>query len=157
MRLNTLDTKEKSYILMGTPISLLVELPINLTMQAGNTIAFESKIIPFVPEERTGFTRYTWLHGLVGRVKPWSFNTLSWSQKSWADTVGEKIHDIFFQGFPHDIAGLLLGVTIGNTELFTADMEDNFKNAGLTHILVVSGSNITFLIVFLSFFLQYLP
>lgn len=39
----------------------------------------------------------------------------------------------------------------------TSDIKSEFKNSGLTHILVVSGSNIAFVILIFSFILQYFP
>lgn len=48
-------------------------------------------------------------------------------------------------------------MTIGSSDYLTSDVKEAFTLSGITHILVVSGSNIAFLIVFLNFFLKYLP
>lgn len=50
-----------------------------------------------------------------------------------------------------------MGVTIGNTDLLTDELKDDFKNSSLTHILVVSGANIAFVMLIIGFFTKYLP
>lgn len=64
---------------------------------------------------------------------------------------------ILFAGFPENIAGIILGMTIGNIELLTTETKKSFTNAGITHILVVSGSNIAFVVVILTSILRYFP
>lgn len=44
---------------------------------------------------------------------------------------------------------------IGVDEYLETDVKSAFMKSGITHILVVSGSNIAFLIMFLMFFLKY--
>jgi competence protein ComEC len=55
------------------------------------------------------------------------------------------------------MAGIILGMTIGNIELLSSEVKKSFTNAGITHILVVSGSNIAFVIVLLTGILRYTP
>lgn len=48
-------------------------------------------------------------------------------------------------------------MTVGMTDLLSSDTKADFIGSGLTHILVVSGSNIAFLILLITFFLKYIP
>jgi competence protein ComEC len=64
---------------------------------------------------------------------------------------------VIWRGFPEDMAGIILGMTIGNIELLSTEVKKSFTNAGITHILVVSGSNIAFVIVLLTGILRYTP
>ena len=48
-------------------------------------------------------------------------------------------------------------MTIGVVDLLPKDVAKNFLGSGLTHILVVSGSNIAFLILLIGFLLRYFP
>ena len=48
-------------------------------------------------------------------------------------------------------------MVIGMDQYLENDVKDAFMKSGITHILVVSGSNIAFLILFLMFFLKYTP
>ena len=66
-------------------------------------------------------------------------------------------NDTFESYFPRDIAGTLLGMTIGSIDLLSRETKDAFIATGISHILVVSGSNIAFLIILLTFFLKYFP
>lgn len=46
-----------------------------------------------------------------------------------------------------DIYAITIGLSIGNTEFIDGKLEENFKNAGLLHILAVSGTHMTYLIL----------
>lgn len=48
-------------------------------------------------------------------------------------------------------------MTIGVIDLLSENVKKDFIGSGLAHILVVSGSNIAFLIIFLSIFFRYIP
>ncbi len=48
-------------------------------------------------------------------------------------------------------------MTIGSTDLLQTETKKEFIQSGISHILVVSGSNIAFVILFLVFFLKYIP
>jgi competence protein ComEC len=43
---------------------------------------------------------------------------------------------------PPDRAGLLVGMALGDTSLLPADLERDFRAAGLTHLMAVSGANL---------------
>ncbi len=51
---------------------------------------------------------------------------------------------------PRSLAALSSGVTLGDQSLFTQEEISNFQNASLSHIMVLSGFNITVLILFFS-------
>lgn len=53
--------------------------------------------------------------------------------------------DQIFANLPSREAGILAGVMLGNKEGLTWEMKENFKNTGLMHILVASGSNLMLL------------
>lgn len=52
---------------------------------------------------------------------------------------------------PRSVASLAAGTTLGDDSLFSKEDLDNFRIAGLSHIIVLSGFNITILIVFFSY------
>lgn len=45
------------------------------------------------------------------------------------------------RGLPADVRGLTLGMTIGDTDQVPADLEDDMRVTGLTHLTAVSGSH----------------
>ncbi|MDD3303283.1 MAG: ComEC/Rec2 family competence protein, partial [Candidatus Gracilibacteria bacterium] len=52
---------------------------------------------------------------------------------------------------------LLSGILIGARENIPKNLSKDFNNSGTTHIIAVSGFNITILIIFLGFFLKFVP
>jgi predicted membrane metal-binding protein len=48
-------------------------------------------------------------------------------------------------------------MSIGNIELLDPETKSAFTQAGIIHILVVSGSNIAFVILIISKLLSYIP
>ena len=53
-----------------------------------------------------------------------------------------------------DIAGLLQGLLLGGSGGFTPEMQQKFRVTGITHIVAISGFNITLIIVCLQFILE---
>ena len=57
-----------------------------------------------------------------------------------------KIVGVIEKSLPRQQAGLLNGVLIGYREGLTKDVQAAFSNAGLAHIMAVSGANVAFLV-----------
>lgn len=85
------------------------------------------------------------------------FSRIHKNDPGYVEQLQDWAKAVLFRGFPEDIAGIILGMTIGNIELLTTETKKSFTNAGITHILVVSGSNIAFVIIILSGILRYIP
>lgn len=138
-------------------IGILLEIPNNLHIYPWDTIKYTGKIIKIINTPLKWFSGYAWYNKVYGksvvpifsRVHIAPMSTL-WEIQKWAKSV-------LFAGFPENIAGIILGMSIGNTELLSSETKKSFTNAGITHILVVSGSNIAFVIVILTSILRYLP
>ncbi len=67
------------------------------------------------------------------------------SVKLAALNVRSRIVNVINKCLPREEAGLLSGMLIGYREDLTEDMEDAFRDAGLTHIMAVSGANVLFI------------
>jgi ComEC/Rec2-related protein len=135
--------------------SIFLEVPSNLTLISGDRITVEGKIRKNISFPLKGFSRYAFFQGGYGYlfvstfqrdkiVKPWFFSSI----------VGYW-RVLYEDGFPREIAGTLLGMTLGSFELLPSDLKSSFIASGISHILVVSGSNIALLIIFMIFFLKY--
>lgn len=48
-----------------------------------------------------------------------------------------------------DTAGLLIGMTLGNTNGMSTELQDSFRDNGLFHLVAVSGTNIGLIILFM--------
>lgn len=66
-------------------------------------------------------------------------------------TLRSKLVDVINRSLPPQQAGLLNGMLIGYREGLSREVEDAFSDAGLSHIMVVSGANILFLVMPLLF------
>lgn len=71
-------------------------------------------------------------------------------------SVRNRIVHVIQKSLPRQQAGLLNGMLIGYREGLSEEVQEAFSNAGLTHIMAVSGANIAFLILPLSFLLKLL-
>ncbi len=66
-------------------------------------------------------------------------------------SIRDRIVSVIDNSLPRQQAGLLNGMLIGYREGLSEEVQTAFGNAGLTHIMAVSGANIAFLILPLSF------
>jgi competence protein ComEC len=65
--------------------------------------------------------------------------------------IKDRIVSVIDRSLPRQQAGLLNGMLIGYREGLSREVTDAFCDAGLTHIMAVSGANIVFLIIPLAF------
>ena len=70
--------------------------------------------------------------------------------------IRKRIVYVIENSLPRQQAGLLNGMLIGYREGLSEEVQDAFSNAGLTHIMAVSGANVAFLILPLAFLLKLL-
>ena len=79
---------------------------------------------------------------------------------NWPVQAGLKIRKrivyVIDNSLPRQQAGLLNGMLIGYREGLSEEVQEAFSNAGLTHIMAVSGANVAFLILPLAFLLKLL-
>lgn len=74
------------------------------------------------------------------------FNLITFIQNNIFETLGKLL--------PKEQLGILLGMIIGDTFYITDEIEDAFKQSGITHLLAVSGSNVTYIILVTKFLFQ---
>jgi predicted membrane metal-binding protein len=77
--------------------------------------------------------------------------------ESWLDFIREKFLTSIKSIFPHDEANLLSWILIWERSETSKEIQSDFNNSGLTHIVAVSWFNITIIIVFLSYILKIFP
>lgn len=159
LQIDSIQTAEKIFkISEKNNIGIFVDIPKNLTLNMGDVIRFHGKVTPiYEGESIEDFEKYSWLHQSYGKSSLYSFQRLQSQEKNFFKKTSESVKNLIFNSFPKHISALLLGITIGNTDLMTQEIKSDFQNSSLTHILVVSGSNIAFLILFLEFFIKYFP
>ncbi len=150
---STIESKPLRSLDMG----IFVEIPNNLHINIGDTIAYTGKMYNVINFPLSGFAGYAWYNEIYGKSRVPVFQRIHQIHPSRLEKIQIWAKSVLFAGFPENIAGIILGMTIGNIELLTNETKKYFTNAGITHILVVSGSNIAFVIVILSTILRYIP
>ena len=137
--------------------SLFIEIPSNLTLEVWDRIRFSGLIKKNITFPLLGYDRYAYFHGWFGYIFLTTFFREPWGDTGIIHHVKDFWIVAFERYFPRDVTGTLLGMTIGSIELLTQEVRAAFLASGTSHILVVSGSNIAFLIIILTFFLKYIP
>lgn len=64
--------------------------------------------------------------------------------------IKRYIENTFSLILPSDYAGIINGMLNGQTKGVSENVLEDFKNSGVTHLLAVSGSNVAYIIMFLS-------
>ncbi|MDD3302603.1 MAG: ComEC/Rec2 family competence protein [Candidatus Gracilibacteria bacterium] len=73
------------------------------------------------------------------------------------DLFRNKLIKIINNIYPNEESILLSGILIGARENIPKELSNDFNNSGTTHIIAVSGFNITILIIFLGFLFKFIP
>lgn len=63
--------------------------------------------------------------------------------------VRKKIIEIYQKSLPEPYAGLIAGVVLGDKGALTSDFWEQVRTVGVAHVVVASGTNITFVVSFL--------
>ncbi len=131
----------------------------NLDISEGNILSFSSQIYPIRWEE--SYVAYFTSQWIYFRTFPISFvlegqyPSFFLFQKIWElrmHLIG-KMNEFF----PHNESIFLAGILLGARESIDTDILNSFNNAGLTHVIAVSGFNITILLLFFWFLFSYTP
>lgn len=147
----------KNVTLVSNSVGIFLEIPNNLHISEWDTIEFTSKLSSIINWSLEWFSGYAWYHEIYGKSAVSLFKRIKIAPLDPLKKIQVWAKSVLFAGFPENIAGILLGMTIWNIELLTSETKQAFMNAGITHILVVSGSNIAFVIVILTWILRYIP
>jgi ComEC/Rec2-related protein len=138
-------------------IGIFLEIPNNLHISINDTIEYSGKIVWVIDHPLKGFAGYAWYHRVYGKSTIPIFHRITIGEIGTLGKIQQWAKSVIFKWFPGNIAGIVLGMTIGNIELLSSETKKSFTSAGITHILVVSGSNIAFVIVILTSLLRYIP
>ena len=135
---------------------ILVEVPSNLKIYPWESIKFESKIDGISLLWDDGFKKYAFWKWLYGKTRISTFQRKT-SKNGWITTsIQEKAKQAIFRWFPRAEAWVILGMVLWNIDLLKKDIKNQFLLSGTTHILVVSGSNIAFVLLIMSVLFRYI-
>ena len=69
--------------------------------------------------------------------------------QSFGAGIRNKIIAIYLKVLPQPMSGLLAGITLGSKGALTAEFYNRTKLTGVAHVVVASGTNVTFVVSFL--------
>ena len=111
--------------------------------------AFGLKVsLPLFPEVYYG-DRVV-LEGIVGDGKLRNAKLISLDNfTGFGSGIRKKLIDFYQQTLPQPMAGLVAGITLGSKRSLTSDFWQKVKNTGVAHVVVASGTNVTFVVSFI--------
>lgn len=90
------------------------------------------------------------VEGIIDGQKLIKTKLISVSQnKSFGSGVRNKIIAFYQRVLPQPMSGLTAGITLGSKGIILSDFWNKVKNTGIAHVVVASGTNVTFVISFL--------
>lgn len=138
-----------------------IELPFNVSLYEWDTVSFSSKIYQINNFSQYNYKLFLASQNIFFRAYPIRIEKGPRQQKKQFSLSVSKIRMRIITSlselYPKEESILLGWMLIGARENIPKNLESNFNNSWLTHIIAVSGYNITILILFLSFFLSFFP
>lgn len=108
----------------------------------GQTVDLQASARPL--DEERAFDGYLRRLGVVARLSV-SGTTVSADEGALirsTNHVRDRVRNAAARGLAGDRAGLAVGLVTGDTSLLSAATEERMRDAGLTHLVAVSGSNV---------------
>ncbi|QFR38614.1 ComEC/Rec2 family competence protein [Candidatus Gracilibacteria bacterium 28_42_T64] len=142
-------------------IKAIIIIPFNLKPEKGYIIESQVKLYALHNSPEFQYKNYMLSKDIYFKSYLNSFEIIK-IQKSHKILEGiyyirNKFLETIHQIYPSEEAIFLGGILIGARENLPDSLKTDFNNSGLTHFIAVSGFNITILIIFLAFILQYFP
>jgi competence protein ComEC len=140
---------------------ILVTFPDSRGREIDQIISFTGKLSLPMNNEAFDYRTYLLLSDVFVTTKA-SFPDIVGLQKSssvvlFIRSTREKLLSTIENIYPGESAKLLEGILIGERANLSGETKKSFNNVGLTHIIAVSGFNITIILIFLSFLFRSFP
>ena len=120
-------------------------LPRYPAVSALDRISFKDRLEPAAPND--AFGQYLARAGIGYIVRPRSFDLLGAGDSPLAELerVRRTSADLLAKALPQPQAGLATGLLVGLRDQLARDVSDDFRAAGLSHIVAISGSHLALL------------
>ena len=113
----------------------------------GDLVEIKGKILPPLPEAKLYYAK----EGISGLMNFPAIELVKSGQGSWIFSrlfqFKNKIESVFQQNLPREKAAFLAGLTLGEREDFTKEFQQKMKLSGTTHLVALSGYNISVIIL----------
>ena len=125
-------------------------------------ISFKGEYIkPEIQRNYKGFDYSIYLksQGIYGTIKVDSdIKVIKGNNLSFISLLSNKIKNRAIENtnrlFTEKTRGIFLGILIGYDELITEDIKDNFSKSSLSHLLAVSGTHVTYIVIGITLILK---
>ncbi len=166
MKEDAIEYKMKVFSLAGNDLRendmyAIVSVPLNFKLELGDVVNFESK--PYKIENFDSFKYKQYLLTKKIYFKVYAF-TLSVTEHkdlnalvAWLYKFRKETLSVIKRIYPKEEAIFLGWILLGAREELSEELKKDFNNSGLTHLIAVSGFNITILIIFFSYTLKFVP
>ncbi|MBI2096875.1 MAG: ComEC/Rec2 family competence protein [Candidatus Sungbacteria bacterium] len=141
--------------LTGSSVRLLATVRRFPEFSRGDTVVISGKLEP-LPEDNLAYRRSLLERGIEGTLAFPAIDRADTSPFSWLRIL-ESVKQRFSQAIEHSLpepdASFVLGVLIGERSSMAPALRDAFARTGTSHIVALSGFNITIIAVAVSWFL----
>ncbi len=144
------------------PFNFLLYVWSNLTLEKWQVISLDTKITKIDNfSENFNYEKYMFSKNVYFQVFAWNIEFLEkkdlWKMMNFIIHFRQKFLSLIFEIYPKDEANFLAWILIWARENMWKELQTNFNNSGLTHLVAVSWSNITIIIIFLWFLFKFFP
>ena len=124
-------------------------------LKYGEKIIFEGEYIkPDIQRNYKGFdySKYLKSKGIYGTVKVnEDIKVLKQNNLDFISIISYKLRNKIISNsnklFPKETQGIFLGILLGYDELITDEVKQNFSDSNLSHLLAVSGTHVSFVVL----------
>lgn len=141
-------------------INLIIKVNKKSFLQTWDIVAFNSKIIKPENIDNFEYDKYLLLKNVYGTSYVYNFILVwneIWIYDKFIVYIKTNFLNIINSIYPKDTAPFLWWILIWTRSELSKELKNNFNRSWLTHIVAVSGFNITIIITFFTFLLKYFP
>ena len=142
-------------------VGIIVTFPDSRRKNTDDIISFTWKLQLPMNNEIFDYRTYLLLNNIYATIKVPSSEKLGSHTSSstfiFIRNIRSRLLSVIEEIYPWESAKLLQWMLIGERANFSKETKKNFNSAGLTHIIAVSGFNITIILIFLSFLFRSFP
>ena len=135
-------------------IKLIITVKKNIELEYGDKIEFSGTYVrPEIQRNYKGFDYSKYLKQLkiYGTIKNASINVKEKKQLNFlyqiSNNIKTKIVENTNKIFDKETSAILLGLILGDKESLTNETQENFKKAGISHVLAISGMHVAYVIL----------
>ncbi|MDD2916328.1 MAG: ComEC/Rec2 family competence protein [Candidatus Gracilibacteria bacterium] len=140
---------------------IIVSFPDSRGKEIDDSISFTGKLSLPINNEAFDYQKYLLLDDIFATVSVSFPEKKGMAHSSWISIYVREIRlrllSIIESIYPGESAKLLEGMLIGERANLLPETKKSFNNSGMTHIIAVSGFNITIILIFLSFLFRSFP